>query len=411
MSRRRSSPGAPATGSAPNVSSPDPIERIAFLLGPPGGPAVFVPAADRWQPPPVDETRTVLWGRSAAPSGTPPWAAMRGALARERGLRRAARRRGRIHRIPPQTLSAERMRNAIRSRMLGGAIVAFPVPGSDRRVIDEAASAAGVTLDAPAGLHLSSSGSVLARVRVRDGEAVLRVGAAGAPGDPSHGATALAHLSALDLPVPRLLRTGETSGASWSLETALPGGRPTEISPGLTREVVGVLSALPPGIGPPGGLRRDLEALATLLPDRADRFRALADAIRAELRSLPSVMRHGDLWAGNLLADHDSLTGVVDWDAWDPGAVPGADLLHLHATGRRIEEHAQLGEIWDRRPWKDDAYRALVAGPAAAIPDDVLSIAWWACEVRGTVSRHPARAVDDAWLGVNVDAVLRTLRP
>jgi hypothetical protein len=151
--------------------------------------------------------------------------------------------------------------------------------------------------------------------------------------------------------------------------------------------------------------------LATLLPDRADVLREVAHSLRGALRGLPSVLRHGDLWIGNLLVDAGRLSGVVDWDAWDPGAVPGADLLHLHATSRRIAERCELGDVWMGRPWRDAAYRSLLDPTAASIPEDVLAIAWWAGEVRGTVSRHPTRAVDEGWLAVNVDAVLRELRP
>lgn len=411
MSRRRSSPAAPATGSAPDVTSRDPIERIAFLLGPADGSGVFVAADDHWRLPPRSADRTVVWGRSASPSGSRIGAAARLSLAREAALSAARRDGARVHRIHPQTLGGGRRRNALRAALLGGAIVEFPGRKPASRVLDAAATAAGVRGIEAEAFHLSSSGTVLARVGVRGEAAILRVGVAGAPGDPSRGAAALAHLAAQTLPAPRLLATGEAAGASWTLETLLPGARPEAVSAELARDVAAVCHALPDGSGPPGSPRRDLEALAAALPDRADALRALAHDLRPDLRALPSVMRHGDLWAGNLLADEGRLSGVVDWDAWDPGAVPGADLLHLHATGRRIDERCELGEIWERRPWRDDGYRSLLAGAAPSVPEHVVSIAWWAAEINGTVSRHPARAVDDRWLAVNVDGVLRTLRP
>jgi hypothetical protein len=296
--------------------------------------------------------------------------------------------------------------------LLAGAVVELPATAGVPRVLDAAAAAAGVALTDRT-LHLSSSGSILARVHARDADAdaVLRVGVAGAPGDPARGAAALAHLSPISLPVPRLLATGEAAGASWTLETVLPGRRPPEISVEVARDAAGLCAALPPGNGPPAAPRRDLEVLSTLLPERADVLRELAHSLRGVLRGMPSVLRHGDLWIGNLLVEAGRLSGVVDWDAWDPGAVPGADLLHLHATSRRIAERCELGEIWMRSPWRDEAYRSLLDPTAASIPEDVLAIAWWAGEVRGTVSRHPARAVDERWLAVNVDAVLRALRP
>lgn len=411
MSRRRSSPGEPATGSAPDVTSPDPIERIAFLLGPSEGSGTFVAADAGWRLPERDPVTTQVWGRSALPSGMSRRAAARQALARERALAIVRRgRRGRVHRIPPQTLGGSRWRNTLRVTLLGGAVVELPATEPGPRVLDDAAAGAGVAL-ADRALHLSSSGSILARVRARDGEAILRVGVEGAPGDPARGAAALAHLSPISLPVPRLLATGRAAGASWTLETALPGRRPTGGSPEVARDVADLCAAMPPGNGPPAAPRRDLEALAELVPERADGLRELAHSLRGALRGLPSVLRHGDLWIGNLLVDEGRLSGVVDWDAWDPGAVPGADLLHLHATSRRIAERCELGEIWARRPWRDDAYRSMLDAAAAAVPEEVRAIAWWIGEVRGTVSRHPARAVDERWLAVNVDAVLRALRP
>ena len=259
MSRRRSSPGEPATGSAPDVTSRDPIERIAFLLGPSDGSGTFVAADDDWRLPGSGASRAMVWGRSALPSGSSRPSAVRRALARERALAAARRgRAGRVHRIPPQTLDGGRSRNTLRGLLLGGAVVELPSSDAVPRVLDAAAASAGVSITDRA-LHLSSSGSILARVRARDGDAVLRVGVADAPGDPSRGAAALAHLSPISLPVPRLLATGRAAGASWTLETALPGRRPEATSAEVARDVAGLCGALPPGNGPPaapGGTSR-----------------------------------------------------------------------------------------------------------------------------------------------------------
>jgi hypothetical protein len=408
MSRSRPSPDEPAAGSALELRTRDPLARIAYLLGPSNGAGVYAPAGDSWRPPSTSGDEPVVFGRPALPSGTGRRTALRQALARERALSAIARQGGRVHRIPPQALGGGRARNALRSFLLGGAVAELgraTVP----RILDVAATAADLRLGER--LHLSAGGSVIVRVEARGTPAIFRVGVAGAPGDPERGAEALAHLAAIDMPVPRLLATGTTVGASWSLETALGGQRPDALSLELFRHIAKLWAAMPAGNGPPAAPRRDLEALAALLPDRADLFRRLGESVRAPLRSLPSTMRHGDLWVGNLLVDDGRLTGIVDWDAWDPGAVPGADLLHLHATSRRIAERCQLGDVFARRPWRDEAFRATLRGPAAEVPAEVLAVAWWAGEVRGTVSRHPARAADERWLAVNVDAVLRTLRP
>lgn len=410
MSRSRPSPDEPAAGSALGHRTRDPLAAIAYLLGPAGGNARYVRADDGWTLPAPPAGTTVVWGRPALASGTPRATAIRGALARERRLRAARRRPGvSVRRLPPQRLSGGGFRNAIRDALLGGAVVILPAEPGERRVLDDAAAGAGV--EGPLGrIHLSSGGSIVARVRTRGGDAVLRVGVADAPGDPSRGAAALAHLSAIDGPIPRLLATGRAGDAAWALESALPGGRPQRLTRELAANVAAVCAAFPSGNGPPGAPRRDLDALAALIPDREEALLALAREIRTELRTLTSILRHGDLWLGNLLVDGGGLSGIVDWDAWDPGSVPGADLLHLHATARRIEERCQLGEIWSRRPWREESFRATLRGPATEVPEDILAIAWWAGEVRGTVSRHPARATDEAWLAVNVDGVLRSLR-
>lgn len=406
MSRSRSSPDEPATGSALELGSRNPLARIAYILGPVAGSTSFAPAGDGWSRP---SSETAAWGRPASPSGTARGPAIRSAIARERALRDARRRGATVHRLPPQRLTGAGLRNAARDALLGGALV-VEAAGRDARVLDHVATAAGVEV-LPEAMHLSSGGSVVARVRASGADAVLRIGIADAPGDPSRGAAGLAHLAALEGPFPRLLGTGRTAGAAWTLESARPGRRVFLLTPSLASQVAAVCAALPAGSGPPGASRRDLEALAGLLPEREDAFLALARSLRGELRSVPSILRHGDLWLGNLLADDRGLSGVVDWDAWDPGSVPGSDVLHLHATSRRIEERCELGEIWAKRPWRDEAFRSILGGPAREVPDDVLAIAWWAGEVRGTVSRHIARATDERWLAVNVDAVLRALRP
>ncbi|HEU4349094.1 MAG TPA: phosphotransferase, partial [Actinoplanes sp.] len=54
---------------------------------------------------------------------------------------------------------------------------------------------------------------------------------------------------------------------------------------------------------------------------------------------------HGDFWPGNLLAEHDTVTGVVDWDQAGPAELPLHDLLHLHVLARRMLTGAELGEL------------------------------------------------------------------
>jgi len=142
----------------------------------------------------------------------------------------------------------------------------------------------------------------------------------------------------------------------------------------------------------------------------------LAAETSARVRSLPAILRHGDLWAGNLLVDRGRLSGLVDWDAAHPAALPGADLLQLLATDFRRRAGRALGPEFLNRPWRSPAFSQATAGywPVLGIrPDDALlelvGIAWWATEVHGTLARLPHRANDERWVVTNVDRVLRAL--
>ena len=73
------------------------------------------------------------------------------------------------------------------------------------------------------------------------------------------------------------------------------------------------------------------------------------------------MLRHGDLGRQLLVGVEDGLSGLVDWDAAHPAAVPGADLLQLVATEFRRGEHA-LGPAFLSRPWRLPSSRRLPAG-------------------------------------------------
>ena len=127
-------------------------------------------------------------------------------------------------------------------------------------------------------------------------------------------------------------------------------------------------------------------------------------------------MRHGDLWAGNLLVERGRLTGLVDWDAAQPGGVPGADLVQLLGTEARRRAHQALGPAVATRPWRRPGFldAARASWPALGLrPDDEVleaaGLAWWAAEVHGTITRLPHRAADRAWVETNVDVVLSAL--
>jgi Ser/Thr protein kinase RdoA (MazF antagonist) len=206
------------------------------------------------------------------------------------------------------------------------------------------------------------------------------------------------------------------AGASWTAEQGLPGRRPARAAPGLVAQVASACARFPRSGGPPTAAVDDLLGAAALLPGRAVALRGLAADLAPRLAALPGILRHGDLWTGNLLVERGRLTGVVDWDAAHPAGVPGADLVQLLATDARMRAHRHLGPAFVARPWRSAAFRRATAAYWRALglaPDarllDAAAIAWWATEVHHTMVRLPHRAVDERWLGLNVDAVLAAL--
>jgi hypothetical protein len=124
-------------------------------------------------------------------------------------------------------------------------------------------------------------------------------------------------------------------------------------------------------------------------------------------------MRHGDLWKGNLLVERGILSGVVDWDAWHPAAVPGTDLLHLVAMEEMVGRGRSLGEVWLERPWTRPAFRAATARYwrelGITLDPEILEAVgwgWWANQVAWGLVRLPELADDEQWLDRNVHVVM-----
>jgi aminoglycoside phosphotransferase len=309
------------------------------------------------------------------------------------------------------------MRGTVRSALRGGALVEIARRTGVHRVLDEVAERADVTR-LGARVQAGSGGAVLVRATLVDGTAaLLRVGRAGTPADPAHVADELERLAAAAVPLaPRLLARGEAAGASWVAELALPGRRPAGAGAELTRQVVAACARFPRFDGPPGAVLEDLEGAARMLPGRADRLRRLAAELRSRITGLPSILRHGDLWTGNLLVDRGRLTGMIDWDATHPAGVAGADLVQLLATDARRRAHRSLGAEFVARSWRGERLRRAMAPywqELGVAPSDelleVAAIAWWATEIHHTLLRLPHRGADEWWVGANVDAVLVNL--
>ena len=366
------------------------------------------------------ELDVVVWGR-LPDGGSAPAHAIRSAMAREVTLRRLGSRLpdglriGAIHRLPAGRLSAG-LRRDVRAAIRAGALVELQSGPPVERVLDVALGSAGARLIGSR-LTFGSGGTLVVRVAADAGPGLLRLAQTGTPGDPERLAATLERLAALGVPLaPRPLGHGTAAGGSWTLETVLLGRRPARSSPALARQVALALAAFPRADGPPTALDDDIRGIATQLPRHDDRLNRLADRVAVETAGLPAILRHGDLWSGNILVDHGKLTGFVDWDAAHPAGVPGSDLLQLVAVDLRGRDRLQLGEAYLARPWDSTEFRVAAADywPRSGIEPtprsiELAGLAWWAAEVHGTLRRLPQRASDERWLANNVGPVLASL--
>jgi hypothetical protein len=403
------------------------LAAYAFMPAASGsrGVAVEAPPDWRFELSAVDaEAEAVVWGRLPE-AAIPIAAAARRAAHRELTLRTMGRRLPArlhlrtVHRVPPRGLGLDRLRGSVRTAVRSGVLVELSSAGPRARVLDAVAEAAGLRLREQHPVHVGSGGALLLKGSLPDGsEAMLRLARAGSTGDPGALADTLESLARELVPLaPRLCARGRTAGASWLVEEVLPGRRPSRLDASLARQVADLCTSFPRDDRPPTAVAADLSVVSAVFPDRAAAIGDLARAIADPVQRLPSVLRHGDLWAGNVLVDRSgNLSGLVDWDAADRGAAPGADLLQLIATEFRRRSHRALGPAFLARPWRLPEYADATARywPAVGVhPDDdlldVVGIAWWAAEVRGTVTRLPHRIDDDRWVETNLDLVLADL--
>jgi|GEM_PF-2282519 len=409
-----------AGGADVSAAVPPPLAELAypFLPSGEGRPGVVIAAPPTWAFDPravPADADVVIWGRLPSAGG-----GIRRALARERALRTlrppAQLEVCAVHRLAAPGLAAG-VRGDLRSALRGGALVEIARRDGVRRVLDAVADRADLAR-LGSRVHAGSGGTLLVRGTLVDGTGVLlRVGRCGTPADPAHVADELERLGAAAVPlVPRLLGRGSCAGASWVAELALAGRRPVRAGGELVRQVVAACTRFPRFEGAPAAVVDDVVGAAALLPERAARLLVLAADLATQARGLPAILRHGDLWTGNLLVDRGRLTGMIDWDAAHPAGVAGADLVQLLATEARRRAHRSLGAAFVARPWRAPAFRRATAQYWAAVGAaphrellEVAGIAWWATEVHHTLARLPHRAADERWVAANVDAVLVNL--
>jgi hypothetical protein len=401
------------------------FESVAWLHAPADDPetCALVEAADDWvvRPEAFDGQSSAVWGRMPVlrRSGR---GSIRAALARERSLLQLRRSSGsdkrcwEVERISPIG-RRPRWEATVRAVLLSGALVRLGRGPARARVADRIAAQAGHT-GARIRMRPSGDGSAVVRLRLsREGDVVLRLATGGGLKDARRNAEALSALGAGGVKqVPRLVRSGADLGVGWSTETTVPGNPVRRPSRTLIDDVVGWSASLPRAESPVASLGDRLNHVIRAFPQSSVAIGEALDRARNLARDLPGVLEHGDLWAGNLLADEGRLHGVVDWDNWHPAGMPGADLLHLFAMERRSGSRLEVGELWLERPWRAPAFRDATReyweGLGIPLTDEVgwlAGVAWWAAQVSAALRRGRQPGRDPVWVERNVDNVVRRL--
>jgi hypothetical protein len=395
----------------------DPLARL--LLPEPHSEAVIIEADEEWHLDwrALSGAPAVVWGRPPTTCASGLARLARNAAHREHALQRLRHRSPRplrimhVHRWPPTVFQRSAL-SAWMSAAAAGALVELSSGTAHERPVDVAAAAAGGQPPVR-DLSVGAGGSLLARIAAKDGgQLILRVGDAGHCAN--RGMAALEHLARLGLPnVPLPAGRGRVGYAAWSAERALPGRRPRRAGRRLLAHAVDLCLRLPRRLASPTALADDFQAIGARLPALRAQLAQRYTKLRAPVSSLPAVMRHGDLWAGNLLVERGLLSGVVDWDAWHPAAVPGTDLLHLLAMEEVVGRGRSLGEVWLERPWNRPAFRDVTARYwrqlGITLDQEILEAVgwgWWANQVAWGLARLPELANDEQWLDRNVHVVM-----
>jgi hypothetical protein len=220
--------------------------------------------------------------------------------------------------------------------------------------------------------------------------------------------------------IPWLLGHGRSGLADWSLERLLPGARPPrELKPKLVEECLRFLVGLHQARGDGAG-RRFTELAGAVAAvtggETQDLVRGLGERLDDELEGVDRGFGHGDFFSGNMLADGNRLTGVLDWDAAGPGRLPVIDLFHLELTRVPYGTDDDWGRaVVDRLlPAARSGGSPLVRRYASALGLDLdpqlleaLVFAYWLEYVAYQLRAHPDRLSSPAWIEGNVELVAR----
>lgn len=358
-----------------------------------------------------------VWGRFAT-TWQGPRAGIRHALAREGALRRLRRDPPeglavvRLHRLPASP-HAGRIRNAVRSLLLGGAAIELSSNPPRARVLDEVITAAAVEPDTIHDFSAARDGSIRCRARIAQQNVLLRAAMTWSGKRPRRSARALETLAKAGIGrVPRSLGDGAVAGADWTLESVEPGGIPADVTGALWQQVVGFAASLPSG-GPVTGVADQLAITARLVPAFARPLQRLA-ALSPPV-GLRSIVQHGDLCRDNLLVAGSRLTAVIDWESAVLVGTPGVDLLELFVTERMHQTGVDVVRLWREQCWTDPEFARLTGDYWRAfdlIPDAstlrAVGVAWWinriATEVQRPERRHHLQDVE--WIGRHVAATV-----
>jgi hypothetical protein len=264
-------------------------------------------------------------------------------------------------------------------------------------------------------------------VVVAAGPAVLRVAIGHARSQIRDQIAALEALERGDCPaaaaerIPWVIAHGRAGLADWSLERRLPGARPPRNLDGeLLNECVDFLVDLRRASGGAEDGRRFSELVegpaSVATPEGAATLRSLGAELDRTLAGVERGFAHGDFFSGNLLADGDRLTGVLDWDGGGPGRVPALDLLHLQLT----REQYGSDDEWGRAVVERLLPAARVGGDATLRrycdqlgidPEprllEALVFAYWLEYAAYQLRTHLDRRRQPAWIEGNVELVAR----
>lgn len=388
---------------------------LAGLVGSPRSADVIV-AGKRWDPSVVATSGSVVWGNPPLSAGCSVLATLNWAVHREVNRLRLSPPAGLAvrgcYRLAPRSVRGVLPRRWLLGVLRSGLVLEIGAREAPRAA-DEVAREAPI-LPRWSRLTVTSGGAVLVPGAAPDGAAaILRVGLRGGAGDPSRGADAQENMVARNVPhVPRVVGRGDAGAIAWAVEERLSGRRPRRLTRQLLADAAAVLARFPRSAEAPSAHLDDLDTIAAHVPTRNGEITKVRNVV-AVLAGLPAVARHGDLWSGNLLVRRSRLSGIVDWDAWHPSSVPGTDLFQLITTERRHAARQPLGHAFHDGSWRHAARELVTLGYWRAIgmrPSteevDAIALAWWACEIAGTLRRSPRLAGDRRWLDDNVDLVL-----